>query len=79
MQYTRTCEMATSAYKTPGLAERNQPTVTEDEVLNWDYALEVVPPPIRSGTIEVTLTQVEIPPPGMPVSEAGPAPPTKID
>ena len=38
----------------------SQPSpVHEDEILDWDCALETPPPPQRSGRIEVTLRRSE--------------------
>jgi hypothetical protein len=57
-------EIAGSARATTGkVAAQNQPSIiNEDEVLNWDYALELAPPR-PAGTIEVVLTRVqELPP-----------------
>ena len=36
--------------------------VHEDEILDWECALETPPPPQRSGRIEVTLRRSEIGP-----------------
>ena len=44
------------------------PSCDEEEILNWDYALDVIPPPKRSGTLapsEVVLCKVEIPAPNV--------------
>jgi hypothetical protein len=37
--------------------------VDEEDLINWDYALETVPAPRRSGRIEVTLRKITISPP----------------
>ena len=44
-------------------AKLDEPTpVHDDEILDWDCALETPPPPRRSGRIEVTLRKVQISP-----------------
>src|SRR5271165_1090976 len=44
-------------------ADKNQPApVFEDEILDWDCALEVPPPSQRSGRIEVILRKLETEP-----------------
>ena len=52
-----------AAAKAPAKADSmpsGQPSpVFEDEILNWDCALEIAPPPARSGRIEVMLRRVE--------------------
>ena len=40
---------------------RENPRVDPEEILDWDYALEVAPPAKRSGTIEVILKKALTP------------------
>ena len=57
-------EPTSVAKSTTKLAKKNQPLpVSDEEVLDWNFTLDVVPPPRRSGTIEVVLRQVTISPP----------------
>jgi len=39
-----------------------QPSVDDQQFLDWEYALEAVPPPRRSGMIEVTLNKTTLSP-----------------
>jgi hypothetical protein len=43
--------------------EKNQLLANDSDVENWDYALEAVPPPRRSGTVQVTRNKVTLTPP----------------
>ena len=59
---------ATAGAKVTSTAQHDQPgTVYEDEILDWDCALQTPPPPRRSGRIEVTFRKITIHPTSVPV------------
>ena len=60
--YMSNTPAAATRAKTTEEVVKSQPSVDEQQLLDWDYALEVVPPPRRSGTIEVTLNKVTLSP-----------------
>lgn len=65
MRYINCMSSGRAAMQRETVSEDPQPSFCgyEEPILHWDYALEVVPPPLRSGTVEVELHKVTLSPP----------------